>query len=183
MQPDQSAQRKYPCKLQEVWCMTVPSELEAMLELDEESGKTLEFRQLHFHTKYRYIWITSYAIELGRLCQVIGSRNTGPKQQRVKGTNIFRIIRYEDITLEKRRDICHTRVVCQVRPWKDDTKRTHITVAGKEIYYPVDVASPTGSLELVKFMVNSVLSRPGAFFACFAVNNFTLTHHCKSQNM
>ena len=37
--------------------------------------------------------------------------------------------------LKKRRDICHTRVVCDVRPGKDDPNRTRITVSGGDIYY------------------------------------------------
>ena len=81
VQPDQAAHKKYPRKLLEVWRTPVPSELEAMPFLDEESGQTLEFRQFFRHPKYRYIWSTSYANELGRLCQGVGSGNAGPKQQ------------------------------------------------------------------------------------------------------
>ena len=45
---------------------------------------------------------------------------------------------------------------------------------GDDIYYAEDVATPTGSLELVKLIINSVRSRPGAKFACFDVKNFYL---------
>ena len=76
--------------------------------------------------------------------------------------------------MHKRGDICHTRVVCEVRPGKDDPNRTCITVNGGDIYYAEDVATPTGSLELVKLMINSVISRPGAKFSCFDVKNFYL---------
>ena len=76
--------------------------------------------------------------------------------------------------MHKRRDICHTRVVCKVRPGKDDPNRTRITVNGGDIYYSGDVVTPTGYLELVKLIINSVLSRPGAKFACFDVKTFYL---------
>ena len=79
----------------------MPSELEAMSVLDEKSGKTLEFRNLHSHPKYRDVWSTSYANELGRIFQGIVSGNAGPKQQEVKRTNTFMDISYEDIPLEK----------------------------------------------------------------------------------
>ena len=36
---------------------------------------------------------------------------------------------------------------------------------------PYDVSTPTGSLELVKLMINSVLSRKNARFAAFFVKN------------
>ena len=64
--------------------------------------------------------------------------------------------------------------MCKVRPSKDDPNRTRITVNGGDIYYAGDVATPTGSLELVKLIINSVLSRPGAKFACFYVKNVYL---------
>ena len=66
------------------------------------------------------------------------------------------------------------RVVCEVRPGKDDPIQTRITVNGNDIYYAGDVATPNGSLELFKLIINSVLSRPGAKFACFDVKNFYL---------
>ena len=59
-----------------------------------------------------------------------------------------------------------------MRPGKDDPNRTQITVARGDVYYPGDVATPTGSLEWFKLMINSGLSRPGARFAFFDVNNF-----------
>ena len=59
--PAQAVQRKYPWQLLEVWCTPVPSELESMPVLGEESGKTLESRQMLIHPKYRNIWITLYA--------------------------------------------------------------------------------------------------------------------------
>ena len=65
--------------------------------------------------------------------------------------------------------------MCEVRPGEDNPNRTRITVNGGDIYYAVDVATPTGSLELVKLIINSVISHPGAKFACFDVKTFTLT--------
>ena len=41
--------------------------------------------------------------------------------------------------------------------------------------YPGDVGTPTGSLELVKLVINCVLSRRDARFADFDVRNFYLT--------
>ena len=39
----------------------------AALVMDKETGEMLEFRQLRSHPKYKQIWDTSYANELGRL--------------------------------------------------------------------------------------------------------------------
>ena len=148
--------------------------LAALPVLDEEYGKPLEHRQLRRHPRLKETWDTSYANELVRLCQGIGKGTAGPAQQRVKVTSTFCVIRYDDIPSNKLSDICHTRVVWEYRPDKDDPNRTRITLAGGHICVPYDVSTPTGSLELVKMMINSVLSRRNAKFAAFDVKNFYL---------
>ena len=139
-----------------------------------DTGETLEYRQLRCHPKYRCIWETSYCNELGRLCQGIGRGDNGPKKKCVAGTETLQVIMYEDILGDRRREVCHTKVVCEVRPQKEDPDRTRITIGGKHIIYPGYVGTPTVSLELVKLILNSVLSHPGAKFSCFDVKNFHL---------
>ena len=63
-------------------------------------------------------------------------------------------------------------VVCEVKPHKEDPDRTHITVAGSKICYPGDVGTPTDPLDLVKLIINSVLSRRKARFVRFDLKNF-----------
>ena len=58
-------------------------------------------------------------------------------------------------------------VVCEVKPHKEDPNWTQITVAVSQICYPGDVGTPTGSLDLIKLIINSVLSRQNARFVCF----------------
>ena len=45
---------------------------------------------------------------------------------------------------------------------------------GNQIRYPCDTGTNTASLELVKLIINSVLSRRGTKFAYFDVANFYL---------
>jgi hypothetical protein len=119
---------------------------------------------------------------LGRLCQGIGSGAT-KSAQRVAGTNTFFIIDYQAIPAHKRKEICHTMVVCEVRPEKDDPDRTRITIGGNRICYPGDVGTNTASLELVKLLLNSVLSRKDARFSTIDLKNFYLDILCQSRNM
>ena len=81
--PAQNSQRKYPRELIYLWCTPLPPDLAAMPVLDKETGKTLEFRQLHNHPKYKETWNTSYCNELGGLRQGVGHGTAGPRQQRV----------------------------------------------------------------------------------------------------
>jgi hypothetical protein len=142
--------------------------------LDAKTGQLLEHRQLRKHPEYKDIWDTSYSNELGRLCQGVGTNNDDPSTKRVEGTDTFRVIHYNDIPPERRGDVTYTRVVCEVRPQKEDPNRTRITIGGNRICYPGDTGTKTGSLELVKLQLNSVLSTDDARFACYDLKNFYL---------
>lgn len=129
--------------------------------LEEATGESLEWGQLKKHPdpEVCFIWQTSYSNEMGRLCQGVGTGSKGPKMQRIAGTDTFRVIKFQFhyIPPDRRKEICNVRVACGYRPSKDDpSNRTRITIAGTRICYPGDVATPTGSLDLVKFMLNSV---------------------------
>jgi hypothetical protein len=65
-------------------------------------------------------------------------------------------------------------VVCEIREGKDDENRTRVTVGGNLICYPGDACTNTASLDLIKLMPNSVISRKGARFACIDIKKFYL---------
>jgi hypothetical protein len=145
----------------------------ALSVLNPATGGFLEHRQLCRDPRYKTTWDTSYANKLGRLCQGIGT-GAKPSTKRVNGTNTFFRIKYNDIPAHKQKEICHTLVVCEVRPDKDDPDCTRITIGGSKICYPGDVGTNTALLELVKILLNSVLSRKGARFSCIDLKNFYL---------
>eukprot|EP00804_Cyclotella_cryptica_P003592 CCRYP_002190-RA/>CCRYP_002190-RA protein AED:0.27 eAED:0.27 QI:0/0/0/1/0/0.5/2/0/535 len=146
----------------------------AMPVLDQDTGQSLEHKQLRRHPKRKATWDTSYANELGRLCQGIGKHNTHPHKKRIEGTNTFKPIQYHEIPMQRKRDITYTPVVCALRPQKADPYRTRITLRGDRIRYPGDCGTKTGSLETVKLLLNSVLSTPTTRFASFDISNFYL---------
>ena len=63
-------------------------------------------------------------------------------------------------------------VLFEVRPQKEDLNRTCITVSGIRICYKGDIGMPTGYLDLVKLIINSVLSRRNARFFFFDLKIF-----------
>ena len=65
-------------------------------------------------------------------------------------------------------------VVCEVKTQNEDPNRTRITVSGIQICYPGNVGMPTVSLDLVKLVIKSVMSRQNARFVCFDKKNFYL---------
>ena len=78
--PLQASQQQYPAKFIQSLAMPV---------LDETSGQSLQYRQLRKHLKFAHIWNTSYANELGRICQGIGQGSKVPKHQRVEDTTLL----------------------------------------------------------------------------------------------
>ena len=143
----QVAQQKFSKEGLALWC-TPDTSLDhlTMLVLDLDTGNTMEYRQLRRHPKYKQTWETSYCNELGCICQGIGRGDNGPKKQRVARTETFKFIRFEDIPQDRRKEVCHTKVVCEVRPHKEDLDRTRITIGGNHIIYPAGVGTPTASL-------------------------------------
>ena len=142
--------------------------------LDKTSRQSLQYRQLHNHSKFTHIWNTFYASELVRLCQGIGQGSKVPKHQCVEGANTSRLIKFSDNHQDRRKEICHSMIVFKFKPHKEYPNRKRITIVVSPIFYPGDIGTPTGSLDLVKLIINSVLLRRNARFVCFDFKNFYL---------
>ena len=87
---------------------------------------------------------------------------------------MLRVMHYHDTPNHKIKDVCHTMLVCEYRPQNEDPNHSRITLAGGHTKYPGDLGTPTGSLDLVKMIINSVLSISNARFVCFYAANFYL---------
>ena len=72
--------------------------------------------QLRHHNKYQKHWEESYCNELGGLCQGIGTGNKVIKKQRVAGTEMFQVVRYEDVPSDRRNEVTYTKISIQGTP-------------------------------------------------------------------
>ena len=90
----------------------------------------------------------------------VGTSAADPTKPRVAGIDTFKPITYDNIPHDRQQEVTYTKVVCEVRPQKEDPNHTRITIGGNRIIYPGDCGTKTGSLQLVKILINSVLSRP-----------------------
>lgn len=118
------------------------------------------------------MWDTSYADELGRLCQGVGHSSTHPSQPRVAGTDAFCPTYLHDIPTDDTAT-SPTHVVGKIRLQKEDPNRTRITIGGNRICYPGDWGTKTSSLKF-KLLINCAISTPDVRFACFGIKNFCL---------
>ncbi len=146
---------------------------DALVVLNHKTGKLLEHCLLLKDLSYKKVWDRSYSNELG-----VYPRDrhrgkswwqTGCGYQRIPPNSI------SQHPAPQTKEIINTKVVCEVQEGKDDENCTRITVGGNLIFYPSNAGTNTASLELIKLMLNSVISRKGARFACIEIKKFTLT--------
>ena len=94
---------------------------------------------------------------MGRLCQGMGKK-PNRSGQRIESTDTLFVINYENIPHNRCKDTPYTSVVCKIRPQKEYHNRACITICGNNICYSGDVGTPTSYLELVKLIINSVIT-------------------------
>jgi hypothetical protein len=145
-----------------------PSHQYAHAVIDTVTGKSCEYRHLisgkvNGHSKDD--WEKSFANELGRLAQGVGTRMAS-------GTNTIAFIKKENVPAD--RIPTYGRIVVSVRPQKTEPYRTRLTVGGDSISYPFEVSTPTADLTTAKLLFNSVVSTPNAKFLVTDIKDFYL---------
>ena len=93
---------------------------------------------------------------------------------RNSGTNTIRFITKSKIPLDRWKDVAYSRIVCNVRPQKEEVNRTRLTFGGKTLSVPIDCGTPTADLLTIKLLLNSVISTPGAKFMTLHLKDFYL---------
>ena len=141
----------------------------ALAVMDVESGKMLKHRQLinHPNPDTSQTWRTSTANEIGRLFQGVGGRIKNP-------TNTCHFIRKDQVPADRFKDVTYAKFECTERPQKAEKHRTRAVLGGNKVHYPGDTGTPTAEMLLVKIMLNSVVSTPGARFMSIDIKNFYL---------
>ena len=110
-------------------------------------------------------WETSFANEIGRLAQGVGTRMpTG-------NNNLFFLHRHQ---VPRGKKVTYANPVCDYRPLKDDPYRVRLTVGGDKLHCDFDVGAPAASLLEAKILFNSVISTPGARFMSADIKDFFL---------
>ena len=119
--------------------------------INPKNGKEAKITQLitgQIDGQDKNIWLNALTNEIGRLAQGIKGR--------IDGTNTIFFIHPEDIPNGK--VAAFPRLVCDIRPQKEDQHRVRLTIAGQHIEYAEDVGTPTADMTTSKILFNSVLS-------------------------
>ena len=74
----------------------------------------------------------------------------------IKGTNtVILILKYQ---VPKDKKVNYGKIVCEMKPEKEDKERTILTVGGNLLDFTSNLSSPTASVTTVKCVFNSVVS-------------------------
>ena len=91
-------------------------------------------------------------------------------------TDTLEVIDKTEISNEQWKDVAHSRIVCNVRPQKEEVNRTRLTHGGQNLDAPMDCGTPTADSLTIKLLLllNSVTSAPGAGFMTIDIKYFYL---------
>ena len=128
------------------------------------TGDTLEYKQLSKGPTAKQ-WATSFANELGRLANGVGSRMPS-------GSNTIAFIPKHMVPKHKRPT--YGRLVCDIRQHKQETHRSRLTVGGNLIDYLGDRSTATADLTTIKCHINATISNSAARFCTMDIKIFYL---------
>ena len=139
--------------------------------LDPDTGKLLEYCQLHRDQKFKETWERSAANDFGMLAQGVGNR--------VKGTNTIFFIHKHEVPQDQFKDITYLKFVYNVQ-----LKKTIQTALEPRSMEAVSTTQMIAVLLqpisfIIKILFNSVISTPGARFAYTDLSNFYYNHFLK----
>ena len=97
----------------------------------------------------------------------------------IKSTNTcFFIHKYE---VPQGRKVTYSRIVCNIRPQKNETHRVRPTVGGNKLSYEGPVSTHTADLTTAKLHWNRVLSTPDGKYLIVDVKNFYLKNPMEKE--
>ena len=131
-----------------------------------DTGKSQEYRHL-IKGSDKEKWTTSFSNEFGRLTQ--GGNN------RIVGTNTIFFTHKIDVPFETKK-LTYGKIVCSIKPHKEETHRTRLTVGGNLLDFNGKLTTPTATVTTAKCLFNSVVSTKNARCVTADVKNFYLNN-------
>ena len=150
----------------EILARNIQGHHQANVVIDPTTGASLEYRHL-VKGRTKAIWENSFANEIGRLAQGVGTRMPS-------GTNTIFFIPKEKVPAG--RTVTYGIIVDEIRPQKSETHRSRLTVRENLIHFAGGVTTPTADLITAKLIFNSLLSTKKSKFMCVDIANFYLNN-------
>jgi hypothetical protein len=132
--------------------------------INEDTGASLQYRQLIKDDSTFHVWNKAAANEFGRLAQGVGNR--------IEGSNTIFFIPWQAVP--KGKIITYGRFAMDISPNKSEIHRVRLTVGGILIQYTGDVSTRSADLTTSKCLWDSTISTEGARYMYLDVKKFYL---------
>jgi hypothetical protein len=147
------------------------------MAVNPNTGKLCEYLQLAA-SSLGARWQLAFCIEWGRLFQ--GFQADDPKYSVKEGTNTCQLVQPSEIPEGKK--ATYIRICSNYREQKGDPYRVQCTVGGNLIDFPGHKSTRTADLVTAKYLINNIISTPGARAACIAIRISTSTMIYQAPN-
>ena len=94
---------------------------------------------------------------------------------RIKGTDTCFFVQKKAVPFATKK-VTYGRIVCDIRPQKEETHRTRLTVGGNLLDYTGTLTTPTATITTAKCLFNSVVSTQNAKCVMADIKNFYLNN-------
>ena len=76
----------------------------------------------------------------------------------------------------KDKKVSYGKIVCEIKPEKEEKERTRLTVGGNLLYFTGNLSAPTALVTTAKCVFNSVVSTPGGRCLLADIKHFYLNN-------
>ena len=90
------------------------------------------------------------------------------------GTDKIFFINKGEIPNERWKYVSYSRIVFNERPQKEEVNQTRLKFGGNNLQIDMDFGTQTASLLMIKILLNSIISTPGAEFLGFNLKDLYL---------
>ena len=115
---------------------------------------------------YWVVWGKAYAKELGILYQGLPGV--------IDGTDTLDFINKDELPFDRHRDVNYGQIVCNYWEEKEGPYQAWLVVGGHRINYPGEVGTLTVDILILKLLLDSIVSTPGAKFFTADIRIFYL---------
>ncbi len=127
-----------------------------------------DYRKLMNDSATRKIWTTAFGKELGGLAQ-------GDNKTKEPGSDTLVFLTHDEIAnIPTDCTVTYARIVVNYCPQKASPDRVPITMGRNLINYPGELTTQTANITTTKIMWNSIISTPGALYACIDLQIYYL---------
>ena len=106
----------------------------------------------------------AFANDFGQLAQGAG--------ERTQGTNVVFVVDQEEVLFDKKK-VIYGKIICDIKPHKQGTHITRVTVRGNLLDFPGSLPTPNPTVTTAKYLFNRIVSKTNTKCVIVDISFFT----------